>query len=754
MRENAQMRLSVKLPLLIIVSATIVAAVVGILQFLTVQASITNTENEANMNSVNGYASSVGFYLDHARVMMEVAASQVESAWFSIISTPGYSEEELHRSVHSTANSVLEHSKVFEYIIFLNTDGTVLFMAPHELQQSMTVKNLAYTDWYKKLISTGNGVLSDLRISPATQRPTVVIAIPLHGPEGQIIGIMAGGLDLSYLSQIGTLEMQSEQLLRSGLITDSRGLIIAHQANPVYVIQQTDFSSASPVQAALSGKQGTMRFISPIDGIDKLAAYMPLPGTGWAAEYWVPAQVAFEPLKSLLIYLIGLAILMVILMGLCSLLITRQVTGPLKQLSDATAKIGGGDLDQRIRVRSKDEIGLLGTEFNRMAESLSEKEMQLRGHAMQLEQKVEERTRELMESEEKYRDLVEDLPDVVFAVDHTGALTYLSPTVESLTGYSASELTGRTFAEFLHPEDLAHSFETFQQTLAGQAMVDELRFFTKSGEMRWLRNSNKPIFAEDHVVGVHGLFSDVTERKRAEEELKKTLAALERSNSELQRFAYVASHDLQEPLRTISSYMQLLEKRYKPKLDKDAQEFIDFAVSGANRLQNMISGLLEYSRVETRGEQFEIVNCESVINEVVGSLKQSIEESKVDITHDPLPKVYGDRGQLVRLFQNLISNSIRYHGKERPSVHISAEKKITEYIFSIQDNGVGVAPEYKDQIFVIFQRLHGREVPGVGLGLAVAKRIVERHGGRIWVESEPGKGATFYFTISIQGGNQ
>ena len=748
------MKLSIKLPLLIIILAIIVAAAVGIMQFLAVQKSLITSENEANMNSVNGYSSAISFYLDQARAIMEITPTALEISGSLKVSTPGGNEGGIHEPVHEIAASILEKSKVFEYLMLLNPDGTIAVIEPHELQQSLTRKDLGFTDWYKKLMSTGQTAISDLRISPATQRPTIVIATPVRGPDGKIIGIWAGGLNLSQLSQIGVTEKQSSTPLRYGLITDGRGLIIAHQANPEYVLAQTDFSSVPPVQAALSGRQGTTRFVSPIDGIDKLAAYMPLPGTGWAAEYWVPVQVAFEPLNRLSAYLIGLAILMVILMGLGALLITRQVTGPLKLLTAATAKIGGGDLGQRIQVRGKDELGQLGSEFNRMAESLSEKEAQLREYATQLEQKVEERTRELMKSEEKYRDLVENLPDAVFTVDQNGALIYLSPAVESLTGYSASEIMGRTFAEFLHPEDLAHSFETFQQTLAGQAMVDELRFFTKSGEMRWLRNSNKPIFAEDHVVGVHGLFSDITERKRAEEELKKTLAALERSNTELQRFAYVASHDLQEPLRTISSYMQMLERRYKSKLDKDAVEFIDFAVSGANRLQNMISGLLEYSRVETKGEQFEIVNCESVITQVIGSLKQSIEESKVDITHDPLPEVYGDRGQLVRLFQNLISNSIRYHGKERPRVHISTEKKITEYVFAVKDNGIGVAPEYREQIFVIFQRLHGREVPGIGLGLAVAKRIVERHGGRIWVESEPGKGATFYFTISIKGGNQ
>ena len=244
------------------------------------------------------------------------------------------------------------------------------------------------------------------------------------------------------------------------------------------------------------------------------------------------------------------------------------------------------------------------------------------------------------------------------------------------------------------------------------------------------------------------------ERKQVEEELQKNMEQLERSNAELQSFAYVASHDLQEPLRTIYSYMQLLERRYKSKLDGEAKEFIDFALIGVKRLQNMISGLLEYSRVETQGDLFEMVSCESVIEHVARDLKKAIEDSKAEITHGPLPKVFADRVQLTRLIQNLVANSIKYHGSEPLRIDVSAAKQDREYVFAVSDNGIGIAPEYTEQIFVIFQRLHGRDVPGIGLGLSVAKKIVERHGGRIWVESEPGKGATFYFTIPIKGGNR
>jgi PAS domain S-box-containing protein len=254
---------------------------------------------------------------------------------------------------------------------------------------------------------------------------------------------------------------------------------------------------------------------------------------------------------------------------------------------------------------------------------------------------------------------------------------------------------------------------------------------------------------------------DITERRQAENVLaEKTVyvlaektAQLERSNAELQRFAYVVSHDLQEPLRSISSYLQLLERRYKSKLDGEAREFIDFAIGGANRLQNMIVGLLAYSRLETPGDPFEMVNCESVLEHVLRDLSKAIDESKAEITHDPLPIVFADQAQLASLFQNLIANSIRYRGSEPPRIHVSAAKQDSEYVFAVRDNGIGIDPEYNEQIFVIFQRLHGRDVPGIGLGLALARRIVERLGGRIWVESEPGKGATFYFTVSIRGGD-
>ena len=236
--------------------------------------------------------------------------------------------------------------------------------------------------------------------------------------------------------------------------------------------------------------------------------------------------------------------------------------------------------------------------------------------------------------------------------------------------------------------------------------------------------------------------------------LESAINELERSNQELEQFAYVSSHDLQEPLRTIASFTQLLKRRYEGKFDTDADEFMDYIVEASIRMKAQIEGLLEYSRVETKGEEFEPVDTNLKLNYVLQSLGASIEESQAKITYDNLPVVMGDSNQLQRVFQNLISNAIKFRKQEeRLKIRISANKDIfnSEYVFSITDNGIGIEKQYQDRIFTIFQRLHTRDVyEGTGIGLSIVKRIIERHDGRFWVESEFGVGSTFYFTLPLK----
>jgi light-regulated signal transduction histidine kinase (bacteriophytochrome) len=243
--------------------------------------------------------------------------------------------------------------------------------------------------------------------------------------------------------------------------------------------------------------------------------------------------------------------------------------------------------------------------------------------------------------------------------------------------------------------------------------------------------------------------------RRSHEELERKVeertAELVRSNKELEQFAYIASHDLQEPLRMVTSYVTLISQRYKGRLDKDADEFIDYAVRGAVHMKALLNDLLAYSRVGTHGEPFELTDLNSVVRTATDNLKKRIEQSGAEIRHENLPGVFADKVQMVQIFQNLIDNAIKFCGSEPPRIEISSEWKKTEWVVSVNDNCMGIDQKHFDKIFIMFKRLHaGDEYPGTGIGLAVCKKIVERHGGRIWIESEPGNGSTFYFTIPVR----
>jgi PAS domain S-box-containing protein len=365
---------------------------------------------------------------------------------------------------------------------------------------------------------------------------------------------------------------------------------------------------------------------------------------------------------------------------------------------------------------------------------------------------------ELERSQNFLNSVIENIPNMIF-VKEAKELKFVkfNKAGEELLGYSREDLIGKNDYDFF-PKKEADFFTQKDKTVLKSGKLFEIEeelITTKQKGQRVLETKKIPLFDSKGVPEyLIGISNDITDRKKMQEtlihradELANITAELTRSNEELEQFAYVASHDLQEPLRMITSYVQLLASRYKDKLDEDANDFIDFAVDGSNRMRILINSLLEYSRVN-RIKPFENIEPEKLLEDVLQNLKDQIKENNAVIKIDALPDIYGDPVLIGQLFQNLIGNAIKFRRGEDPHITISCKKENNEYLFSVKDNGIGIQQEYKEKIFIIFQRLHAKEkYPGTGIGLAICKKIVERHNGKIWFESEINKGSTFYFTI-------
>jgi PAS domain S-box-containing protein len=364
---------------------------------------------------------------------------------------------------------------------------------------------------------------------------------------------------------------------------------------------------------------------------------------------------------------------------------------------------------------------------------------------------------DLSESKEagaKYRGLLEAAPDAMVVVNQAGEIVLLNLQAEKQFGYHRDELVGQQvtniipegFAERLIADDLRSAADALAQQIGTGIELSARR---KDGSQFPIEIMLSPLDSAEGIL-VTAAIRDISVRKAAEEHLGQTVDELKRSNEELGQFAYIASHDLQEPLRMVASYTQLLSNRYKGRLDADADEFIAYAVDGASRMQRLIDDLLAFSRVATARNALLETSSESALQQALQNLDWAIKDSGALVTHDPLPTVQADEMQLVQLFQNLVGNAVKYQNPGIPRVHVSATKLgKTSWTFAVKDNGLGIHPQYFERIFGMFQRLHKRdEFSGTGVGLAICKRIMERHGGTVEVESTPGRGSTFSFALA------
>ena len=359
----------------------------------------------------------------------------------------------------------------------------------------------------------------------------------------------------------------------------------------------------------------------------------------------------------------------------------------------------------------------------------------------------------LRESERRFQLIAESIDEVFWMVDvKNDRIVYVSPAYERVWGLNTQALfqDRSAFHDIIHPDDRERvQNEDAEAERNGTPVDHEYRVVRPDGSLVWIWDRGAPVRnANGEVQYFVGLAQDITQRKQLEQDLQARTRKLERSNVELERFAYIASHDLQEPLRMVASFTQLLRNKYAGRLDETADRYINYAVDGAKRMQSLIADLLTYSRANSRELELRTTDCNEVVQDSLRNLAATIESAGAAVESGSLPKITADPVQLAQVFQNLISNAVKFRSEQRPHVRIGAAERKEDWLFSVRDNGIGIEPQHRERVFGIFQRLHTQQAyPGTGIGLAVCKTVVERHGGRIWVESQPGAGTTFWFTL-------
>jgi PAS domain S-box-containing protein len=352
-----------------------------------------------------------------------------------------------------------------------------------------------------------------------------------------------------------------------------------------------------------------------------------------------------------------------------------------------------------------------------------------------------------------YRNLIEEMGEGVATLTNDGTIFYSNARLADMLQVPLERITGQRLSTYILPEDLGLYSAIFEKAFETSSK-GEINLQSVDGTIIPVHISINTL---TDLNGVYVVITDLSEQKHheelklAQEQLEKSFTEVKRSNYELQRFAYVAAHDLQEPLRMVNIFSQLLEQKYKDNLDDKADEYIGFIVDGAHHMKELIDDLLAYSRITTHAKELEPVNLEKVLNTVLSNLSVSIKENNVKIHHDPLPTLLADPTQIGQVFQNILANAIKFQGEDEPVIEINTKMDDDEWIFTFKDNGIGIDPEHQEQIFGVFSRLHTREeFPGTGIGLSICQKIINRHGGRLWVESELNKGSTFYFTLPLR----
>lgn len=425
---------------------------------------------------------------------------------------------------------------------------------------------------------------------------------------------------------------------------------------------------------------------------------------------------------------------------LMSLRLRSVIATPISRLVEATTSVSRtGDYGVRAQKLSADELGVLVDRFNEMLAAIQSRDNDLKKALADREAAL----REIDAERARFNFMAESMPQKIFAAGPSGESIYLNRQWMEFTGLAFEELKGWGWEQIIHPDDVEEGLLAWKHSLAtGEALQLTSRFRRADGVYRWHLNRARAMRNADGEISLWiGSCTEIHEQKEVEAELR-------RANEDLQQFAYSASHDLQEPIRNVAVYSEVVARRYHNRLDEDGELYLGFLQEGGKRLATLVNDLLAYTRASQAELSENVVDASTALENALSGLSEAIRESRAAVTWDPLPEVQMGETHLRLVLQNLIGNALKYRADAPPQIHVSAFQEGASWRFSVQDNGIGIDPQYKEKIFGIFKRLHhDRKYSGTGIGLAICQRVVGRYGGRIWVDSEPGRGATFSFTI-------
>ena len=725
------MKLRIKLPLLCLVLAILPIAIVGSIAFQTGRRIIEQTSIN-NLVSTNVLKSNeLNRWIAGNRTSIEELAQRPLVWQYTIpLMSHDLSNSEFLKMKNNLLTDHLlprlEYGIFSELFILCPVHGIVVASTNGRQEGKYFNTQPYYIEGRKRTY------VQSVYYAQGLEQAAMTIAAPIKDKQGNLLAVLAGHLDLGELSRIMSAKSDESRTKDTYLVNQFNFFVTEPRFGRNYALKKAVRTQG--VDTGLEGKDG-VGFYRDYRGEAVIGAYKWLPQYRMCILTELEQSEAYAPIVRFGWTVAGVAVLTAFTVALLAVFFSRTLTRPIQKLAEGAEEIGLGNLDHRVGTPAPDEIGELSRVFDRMTQDLKKTTV----------------SRDVLLQERNFSDsVINSLPGIFYLFDETGRFLRWNRNFEKVTEYPAEMIPGIHPLDLFSGKDKNRVAEKIQNVfIAGEDFV-EADLLSRSGRQTpyYFTGLNASIGGENLLIGT-GL--DITDLRLAEARLNRALEELQRSNQELEQFAYVASHDLQEPLRMVSSYTQLLERRYGDKLDQDARDFIHYAVDGANRMQQLIQDLLSFSRVTTKGQPRTRIQLSDVLKESLANLQAVTTETGARITHGDLPEVDADRTQLVQVFQNLIGNAIKFQKPDAvPEIHIASEKQGAGWTLSIQDNGIGIDPRYFDRIFTIFQRLHTKQAyPGTGIGLALCKRIVERHGGRIWVESVPEKGTVFRFTLPI-----